>query len=1257
MAHTSGVAARLNLVFMGRPLARSAQPPPSGPRFSGRAQRRRGSNEATACGKGRSRAGRAASPDVVATKPPPLHDEEEEEGGRMVRRGRKGKDAAAGAGGTGGRGGGAGRGGGRGGSGGGGVREATLVRVSKVLEDFQASDAQVYKFEPGISKQERAAIHEMCRKMGMISKSSGNGERRCLSVYKRKQNQGLETEEGPSHLGFSVEARNVLQDLFMHYPPDDAELNGHTVRNSSDKAVKIQWKPDGAFCRPALRKPDILKKVEMLASKIVQDRSKLPISSYKDAISSTLENHQVPQYILDHMWGKGESCKIVCTQPRRISAISVAERISAERGESVGDTVGYKIRLESKGGKNSSIMFCTNGVLLRLLIGRRFAAVVSSSAFGKKIFPSSLRLYSNNYTQSCILYHVLMSATIDAERFSNYFSGCPFIQVPGFTHPVKTFYLEDVLSILQSVGDNHLDPTTDDLKQSSLLTDDYKSSMDEAINLALDNDEFDPLLELISAEQNQEIFNYQHSETGVTPLMVLAGKGQVGDICMLLSFGVDCSTRDHDGKSALDWAEQGNQQEVCEVIKKHMECGSAKLTEENELLNKYLATINPEHIDTVLIERLLRKICVDSNEGAILVFLPGWEDINQTRERLLASPFFQDSSKFLVLSLHSMIPSSEQKKVFKRPPAGSRKIILSTNIAETAVTIDDVVFVIDSGRMKEKSYDPYNNVSTLHSSWVSKANSRQRQGRAGRCQPGTCYHLYSRFRAASLLEYQIPEIKRMPIEELCLQVKLLDPNCRIADFLRKTLDPPVPETVRNAITVLQDLGALTQDEQLTELGEKLGSLPVHPSTSKMLLFGILMNCLDPALTLACAADYRDPFLLPMAPDERKRAAAAKVELASLYGGYSDQLAVVAAMDCWRRAKDRGQEAQFCSKYFVSSNTMNMLSNMRKQLQNELAQRGFVPADASACSLNARDPGIIRAVLMAGAYPMVGRLLPPRKNTRRAVIETASGAKVRLHPHSCNFNLSFCKTSGNPLVIYDEITRGDGGMYIKNSSVVGSYPLIILATEMVVAPPEDDDSDEEDGDSSEDETEKVTLGQHKEIMSSPDNSVSVVIDRWLRFDATALDVAQIYCLRERLASAILFKVKHPQDVLPPDLGATMYAIACILSYDGLPAMITSDDVATSQGSNQSSAESSRFSQGRRVGYIPPGGFLMSLLSDKPLNAPHFQKSFNHPDGASGHIRSSRTSVGRFDQSRHPQRNNSGPGSSAARTFKRQRNGAQ
>ena len=193
------------------------------------------------------------------------------------------------------------------------------------------------------------------------------------------------------------------------------------------------------------------------------------------------------------------------------------------------------------------------------------------------------------------------------------------------------------------------------------------------------------------------------------------------------------------------------------------------IEEEKALLDKYESTTRAEEIDVVLIESLLTKICTDTENGAILVFLPGWDDINRTRERLLAG-FFKDSKKFVIMSLHSMVPSMEQRKVFKRPPPGCRKIVLSTNIAETSVTIDDVIYVIDSGRMKEKNYDPYNNVSTLNSSWISKASAKQREGRAGRCQPGVCYHLYSKRRAASLIDFQVPEIRRIPIEELCLQV-------------------------------------------------------------------------------------------------------------------------------------------------------------------------------------------------------------------------------------------------------------------------------------------------------------------------------------------------------------------------------------------------------------------------------------------------------------------------------------------------------
>uniref|UniRef100_A0A2P2LDZ3 RNA helicase n=2 Tax=Rhizophora mucronata TaxID=61149 RepID=A0A2P2LDZ3_RHIMU len=764
---------------------------------------------------------------------------------------------------------------------------------------------------------------------------------------------------------------------------------------------------------------------------------------------------------------------------------------------------------------------------------------------------------------------ILMSATLDTGRFSQYFGGCPIIRVPGFTYPVKIFYLEDVLSILKSANDNHLHSVVQsDSNIGCDLLEEDRGALDEAINLAWFNDEFDPLIDLVSSEGIHNVYNYQHSSSGLTPLMVLAGKGRAGDVCMLLSLGADCHLQAKDGKTALELAEQENQHETAEIIKKHVDSALSKSMKQQQLLDKYLTTIDPEFIDVVLIEQLIKKICVDSEDGAILVFLPGWDDINRTRERLLANPFFKGPSKFVIISLHSMVPSVEQKKVFKRPPEGCRKIILSTNIAETAVTIDDIVYVIDSGRMKEKSYDPYDNVSTLQSSWVSKASAKQREGRAGRCQPGICYHLYSKLRATSLPDFQVPQIRRMPIEELCLQVKLLEPLCNIESFLWKTLDPPVSESIQNAILALRDIGALSPDEKLTEYGEKLGCLPIHPLTSKMIFFAILMSCLDPALTLACASDYRDPFTLPLLPNDKKKATAAKLELASLYGGHSDQLAVVAAFDCWKKAKESGQEAWFCSKYFVSSSTMNMLHGMRNQLRAELTRNGYISEDILSCNVNAHDPGILHTILVAGLYPMVGRLLPP-KNGKRSVVETASGAKVRLHPHSLNFSLAFGKTKGCPLIIYDEVTRGEMSMHVKNCTVIGPLPLLLLAREIAVAPAKDghgildDDEDEVDEDTSSDdavgeyESDEDGLvaddkfgGRHGDkIMSSPDNSVMVVVDRWLCFESTALDVAQLYCLRERLSAAILLKVTKPWG-LPPTLVASTYAAASILSYDGL-----------------------------------------------------------------------------------------------------------
>ncbi|XP_039058827.1 DExH-box ATP-dependent RNA helicase DExH6-like isoform X2 [Hibiscus syriacus] len=1139
------------------------------------------------------------------------------------------------------------------------IDETSVIRLSKILEKFKDAEDEAYTFESNLSNKEREFVHKESRKMGMKSKSKGRGSQRQVFVYKIKEKGGGMSEKNLTNVAFSEGTRVVLQELFMNYPPEEGELEEKVIAKYSGKNAKIRRKKDDIFSKSLMSAAEIAEKVKGLASKrekypnlrqINEKRLKLPIAGFGDAITSAVESHQVilisgetgcgkttqvPQFLLEYMWGRGEACKILCTQPRRISATSVSERISYERGESIGETVGYKIRLESKGGRHSSIVFCTNGVLLRVL--------VSNSRSKREDISDITHIIDEIHERDCFcdfilaivrdmlplhphLRLVLMSATLDSERFSQYFGGCPIIRVPGFTHPVKSLYLEDVLSILKSADDNHLISANASAQdEDPELTEEDKIALDEAINLAWSSDEFDQFIDLVSVEGGSKVHNYQHSLTGLTPLMVFAAKGRVEEVCMLLSYGVDCNLISKDGKSALDWSEQENQQEAAELIKKHIE--SSRDNDGGQLLlDKYIASGNPEIIDNVLIEQLIRKICIDSNEGAILVFLPGWEDINRMREKLLANPFFKDPSRFIIIPLHSMVPYADQKKVFTRPPSGCRKIVLSTNVAESSITIDDVVYVIDSGRMKEKSYDPHSNVSTLQSSWVSKANAKQREGRAGRCQPGICYHLFSKLRASSMLDFQVPEIKRMPIEELCLQVKLLDPNCKVDDFLQKTLDPPVSEAVRNAVRVLQDIGAFTQDEELTELGEKLGYLPVHPLTCKMLFFAILMNCLGPALTLACASDFKDPFVLPMRPNERQKAAAAKHELAALYGGQSDQLALIAAFECWKNAKRKGVEGRFCSQYFVSSSTMNLLFGMRKQLQGELIRHGFIPDNVSSCSLNANNRGILHAVLVAGLYPMVGRVLPPKQG-KRIIIEAANGSKVRLNTRSINSKLS--PRQSDYLIMYDEITRGDGGMYIRNCTVIGPLPLLFLATEIAVAPMKgnvygEDDGDDDDDDGGSDDVDACdtdgdeksavnkSSGKEEKVLSSPDNSVMVVVDRWLSFKSTALDVAQIYCLRERLLEAILFMVMHPGKVLPPALGVSVYAIACLLSYDGLSGIPEPAESVHSLTSRVRSTDINKHMPGMEDASPSPSRFLLSLVRRSPYDRVGFQKAAKVPE---------------------------------------------
>jgi hypothetical protein len=247
---------------------------------------------------------------------------------------------------------------------------------------------------------------------------------------------------------------------------------------------------------------------------------------------------------------------------------------------------------------------------------------------------------------------------------------------------------------------------------------------------------------------------------------------------------------------------------------------------------------------------------LDAGLGAVLIFLPGWEEISGAMELMRGHPVLGNPSRVVLLPLHSAIPTSEQRRVFRRPPAGVVKVVLSTNIAETSLTIDDVVYVVDAGRTKEKAYDAYTGCSSLSSVWVSQASARQRAGRAGRVRPGIAYHLFSRKRHAAMGEFAVPEMLRTPLDELCLQIKLLQVNTDIlgadgeaaaappaapaADgagsgdvdaaaaaaeaavdsvqrFLMRAVQPPPAHAIRSALQLLRDIGALAP--RLTDAAE------------------------------------------------------------------------------------------------------------------------------------------------------------------------------------------------------------------------------------------------------------------------------------------------------------------------------------------------------------------------------------------------------------------------------------------------------
>ncbi|KAI3497504.1 hypothetical protein L1887_40163 [Cichorium endivia] len=826
---------------------------------------------------------------------------------------------------------------------------------------------------------------------------------------------------------------------------NDSQIS-HTQEDKSSRAVGIDNRKDmeSSYLKKQQESKRKMKKYEDM----LKIRNALPIAELKGEILHLLKDNdvlvicgetgcgkttQVPQFILDDMieGGHGGICNIVCTQPRRIAAISVAERVADERCESSPGSkdslVGYQVRLDSARHDRTKLLFCTTGILLRMIVGKKsfddITHVIVDEVHERSLLGDFLLIILKNFIEKQStqqrtqkLKVILMSATVDSQLFSHYFNNCPVIHAQGRTHPVTTYFLEDIHESInyKLASDSLASLRSDAPKQKGVAVDNHRGKK----NLVL------------SAWGDESVL----SEGYINPYYV--------------------------SENYQTYSEQ---------------------TQQN------LRKLNEDVIDYDLLEDLICHVDKTYPEGAILVFLPGVSEIHTLLDKLAASYQFRGAASEWLLPLHSNIAASEQKKVFQRPPDDIRKVIIATNIAETSITIDDVVYVIDCGKHKENRYNPRKKLSSMVEDWISRANARQRRGRAGRVKPGICFCLYTNYRFEKLMRpFQLPEMLRMPLVELCLQIKLLSLG-RIMPFLQKALEPPTEEAITSAISLLYEVGAVEGDEELTPLGYHLAKLPVDVLIGKMMLYGGIFGCLSPILSISAFLSYKSPFIYPK--DERHAVERAKLALlADKVAGtndadngnrQSDHLVMMIAYKKWDKIlrENGAREAErFCKSHFISSSVMYMIREMRVQFGTLLADIGLIDlpknyriggkwkekldtwfSDTSQTfNVYSDHSSVVKALLCAGLYPNVAATEQGISEKAVGTLRQSAGPTsddfntwfdgrrvVNIHPSSVNSN---SKKFQYPFLVFLEKVETTK-VFLRDTTITSPYSILLFGGSM------------------------------------------------------------------------------------------------------------------------------------------------------------------------------------------------------------------
>lgn len=639
------------------------------------------------------------------------------------------------------------------------------------------------------------------------------------------------------------------------------------------------------------------------SSEIQEARLGLPVVAEEQKIMEAIYNNpvvviwgatgsgkttQVPQFLFEAGFGNPDSPNpgmIGVTQPRRVAAVSMAKRVNEELGSMAGK-VSYQIRFETSTSEKTAIKYMTDGILIRE-IANDFALLKYSAIIIDEAH--------ERRTNTDILIG-MVSRIVDLRESMR--KEDPEIM------PLKLIIMSATLRI------------SDFLENPNL----FRRGPP-------------PLIQAEGRQYPVTIhFTRRTQRDYVEEVFTKISKGHKklppGGMLVFLT----------------------GQNEITALVKRLNDAFPTTHESQAPIQRAHIAAINAPVEDEDL-------DLAEANSGYHLIgdgSDNNGDNSDSEDDKAFEVPDMEYSSpastQIHVLPLYSQLQTKDQLRVFSPPPDNARLIVLATNVAETSLTIPGIRYVFDCGRAKDKKYDRLTGVQNFEIGWISKASASQRAGRAGRTGPGHCYRLYSSaVYERDFLEHAEPEILRMPIEGVVLQLKGMDLQ-HVVNFPFPT--PPNRQSLAQAEKLLAYLGAISSTGKITAIGRELSIYPLSPRFSKMLLIGHQHNCMPYTIALVAALAIPDIFIPGNQPDlfpalpssidtpedrqsdasrtKRKKDYTQASSLFSRNSSTADALKVLTALCAYAYAPI---PFDFCNQFFLRPKALSEASHLRQQLHN------------------------------------------------------------------------------------------------------------------------------------------------------------------------------------------------------------------------------------------------------------------------------------------------------------------------------------